>query len=190
MNDGFNKRWVTTFDMINIILTALIIFPTFGFGQVWLNQGESQVFEFRSQSTMPPEEQMYTTFQLGFAPGTFSLGEDVAVELFPNTLADVPFRFYIASLVDPSDPEYGNAAVLGGWSWSDNRSPLWPDLQCLVRVTMNAGDARLDSFTLYVTRASDFSIYQESVAVPEPTVAGILLFGAFGIATRWRRRIR
>lgn len=171
----------------SLIFAVLTIIPALSSGQVWLSQGQSQVFEFRAQNPLPPEELFYTTLGLHFAPGTFTIGEDATVDIFPDTLADTPVTYGIVSLIDPDDSTH---SVGGGVSWPGNTSPLWPDLQCFIRITMNSGDAQLDSFSLDVTKASDFSIYHEVVIVPEPSVAGILLLGAFGIATRRRRRIR
>lgn len=168
-----------------LMFAALIMAHIPAFGQVLLSQGQSQVFEFRAQNPLPPSELFITTFGLQFAPGTFTIGEDATVELFPNTLTDPPFTFGIVSLIDPSDT---TSSVGGGMSWSENASPLWPDLQCFIRVTMNAGDSQLEGFSLYVTKASDFSVQYEFASVPEPSVAGILLLGGSGVVVFVRRK--
>lgn len=167
-----------------LILACLIIAQIPVLGQVLLSQGQSQVFEFRAQNPLPPEELFNTTLGLNFAQNTFFLGEDATVEIFPNALEDTPFRFNIVSLIDPTD---STSSVGGGTSDAWDASPLWPDLQCFIRITMNNGDAQLEGFSLYVTKASDFSIYHEFMPVPEPASLALIGVGA-GCIALFRRR--
>ena len=169
-----------------LMLACFIIGQIPVLSQVLLLQGQSQVFEFRAQNPLPPEELFNTTLGLHFAPNTFFLGEDATVEIFPNALEDTPFRFNIVSLIDPTD---STSSVGGGTSDAWTASPLWPDLQCFVRITMNNGDAQLDGFSLYVTKASDFSIYHEFMPVPEPASLALIGVGA-GCIALFRRRFK
>jgi hypothetical protein len=138
---------MTTARLIKIVLVATFMFP----GVQWvasaqgllLAQGQSFVFEFTSLPFLRPAAQRDTgSFATYFAPGTFSDGESVLVEVFADTLSDPP-RSSTYTHSGPANP-LESIALLFVWSSSD--PPFFPDLQGVARVTMLSGDAELQAF--------------------------------------------
>lgn len=151
---------------------------------VILNEGESFLFEFSSLDYIRPVTiQDSHLFRAFFAPGSYTSGETITVELFANSLGDDPLRFYGISYADPAD----NLAVNFEWAWSPAAQPIWPDLQGLARVTVTGGQIELSGFQIDQLVGGGF--YSLNTPVPEPSVFALgALAGLVAIVFKRRGR--
>lgn len=134
---------------------------------VLLSSGQSYVLEFTSLTYLQPEQGDGASFYAYFSSGTFSDGESVLVEMFPDSLFDSPLSAsYIH--VGPADPLTSYAV---GTSWFPGATPLWPYLQGVARVTMLGGDGQLEGFA--VKEIVSGNVYSEFFAVPEPSTLSL-----------------
>jgi len=162
--------------MKTIVTTAILIGSTvFALGQgVTLQQGQSYVFEFTSIPYLRPAQPGNDPFGAGawFAQGTMRSDESALLEMFPNSLSDVPLSVTGSGTDDPSDSEVGIGHV-----WMPDEAPFFPNLHGVMRVTMLNGSAELIGFS--VSQVVNGGFYSSHTAVPEPT-AGTMLAVALG----------
>ena len=148
---------------------------------VILTNGQSYLFEFTSLSYLRPAEMTDSaSFTAFFASGTFSDGETVMVDIFPDSPSDTPLSASYTH-VCPANPQegYGIRFLLS------SAPPFWPDLQGVVRVTMLNGDGELNSFA--ARQIVGGNVYSQFFPVPEPSslslgicaAALVTLFRAF-----------
>jgi hypothetical protein len=157
---------MTTARFIKIVLVAMFVFP----GVQWvasaqgllLTQGQNYVFEFTSLPYVRPAAQRDAgSFAAYFAPGTFSDGESVLVEVFADTLSDPP----LSSTYTHSGPPEPLGSVALAFGWSSSAPPFFPDLQGVARVTMLSGDAELQGFA--VKQVINGGVYSQYFPLPE-----------------------
>ncbi len=169
---------------MNKLIASIILamFNTIAFGQgVLLGPGESYVFDFTSLPYVRPVDSETGQFTAYFAAGTFSDGESVLLEIFPDTLADAP----LSDTYTHSGPANPLESVAIAFAWMSGSPPYWPDLQGVARVTMMSGDAELLGFG--VTQVIDGGVHSQYFPVPEPSSAALILLGSacgFGLCRR------
>jgi hypothetical protein len=179
-------RWTRSLVIMKKFIASAILATctTIAFGQgVLLGPGGSYGFNFTSLPYVGPADHETGQFVAYFAAGTFSDGESVLVEVFPDTLSDASLsNTYTHS--GPSDPLQSAAIAFG---WMSDAPPYWPDLQGVARVTMLSGDAELLGFG--VSQIMDGGVYSQYFAVPEPSGGALLACGSvLTFALRLRRR--
>ncbi len=111
---------------------------------------------------------------VNFVTNGLGPGESLLLELFPNALTDTPLAFTFDGAAGGPFPD----GSLGGVAlfWSPGSAAIWPDLQGVVRVTMNSGSVQLSSFA--VTQVAGGNYYSQTFPVPEPTATTLVLIGA------------
>ena len=109
---------------------------------VLLKEGKSYVFEFTSLPYIRPAQNDFNSFSVTFAQGTFSDGETALVELFTNSLTDLPLSSTFSGSGGPLDQ------VVAVYGWRSGSPPFWPNLHGLARVTMIIGDAEITDFAV------------------------------------------
>jgi hypothetical protein len=149
---------------------------------VVLGPGQSYTFEFTSLQYLRPAQTDSGSLAAYFAPGTFSDGESVLLEVFANTLADTPVTSYYTHS-GPANP-IESVAVAVAWRSSD--PPFFSDLQGITRVTMLSGDAELDGFG--VQQVINGGVYSQFFAVPEPST-GVLFAAELSCAIWFMRKL-
>ena len=155
------------------------------FGQgVGIGPGGSYSFGFSSLNFIRPATAADGgQVSVNFVNNGLGPGESLLLELFPNALTDTPLAFTFGGAAGGPFPD----GSLGGVAlfWSPGAAAEWPDLQGVVRVTMNSGSVQLSSFA--VTQVAGGGYYSQNFPVPEPTVMSLALVGA-GLLTVVRRR--
>ncbi len=161
---------------------SLLASCTIVYGQgVLLGPGQSYTFEFTSLPYVRPAQTDSGSLAAYFAPGTFSDGESVLLEIFANTLSDAP----LTSSYTHSGPANPLDSVALAEVWRSTDPPYFPDLQGNARVTMLNGDAQLDGFN--VQQVISGGVYSQYFPVPEPSTFALI---ALGLAVLVRARTR
>jgi hypothetical protein len=155
------------------------------FGQgVGISTGGSYAFEFSSLSfirTATPADGGQVS--INFITDGLGPGENLLLELFPNTLTDTPLAFTFDGATGGPFPD----GSLGGIAlfWSPGSLAIWPDLQGVVRVTMNSGSIQLSSFS--VTQVANGGYHSQTFPVPEPSTMTLILVSV-GVFMAMRRQ--
>ena len=156
------------------------------FGQgMGISSGGSFTFEFSSLAFIRPATAADGgQVSVNFIANGLGPGERLLLELFPNTLTDTPLAFTFDGVAGGSFPDgsLGGVAIF----WSPGTAAEWPDLQGVMRVTMNSGSIQLSSFA--VTQVAGGGYYSQTFPVPEPTTSALLAMGlGLLLATRRHR---
>ena len=160
------------------LLPALLIhgLALVAFGQgVGISQGGSYTFQFSSLPFVRTAGPLDGgRFAVNFSTNGLGTGESLLLELFPNSVSDVPLTFTFDGAAGSLLPD----GSLGGVfvSWSPGVPGLWPDLQGVARVTMIGGAVQVSDFS--VTQVEAGGYYSGSFPVPEPGPLALVLIGA------------
>jgi hypothetical protein len=138
---------------------------------VLLGPRQTYTFEFASLPYVRPAQNDSGSLIAYFAPGTFSDGESVLLEIFADALSDIPitYSYTHSGSANPLD-SVGLAEV-----WSSSDPPFFPDFQGIARLTMVSGDAQLDAFG--VKQVISGGVYSQYFPVPEPSTPALLALG-------------
>jgi len=169
--------------MIKLIVASILV----GFSAVTLGQGvivepgKGYVLEFTSIPYVRPALSGQSEVVAWFAPGTLSLDDSPQLEVFANSLSDVPLVTHITIDEFPS----GRAGVV--MSWGDD-PPFFRDLQGVLRVTMLSGSAELSGFD--VSQLINGGFYSGYFAVPEPASGTLFAetLGSLVFFRMWKSR--
>jgi hypothetical protein len=135
---------------------------------VLLNAGDSFIFEFTSLDYIGPSGPGDSSlFFARFTAGTFGGDDSVLIELFPDSLAEVPLVFTFFGEEAPRRTNLIYRATVFGPS-----APFWEDLQGIVRVTMLTGEAEFDGIGIH--QLVDSGVYRHFFPIfPDADADGV-----------------
>ncbi|MDB6031191.1 MAG: hypothetical protein JWM16_1529 [Verrucomicrobiales bacterium] len=132
-----------------------------------LNAGDSFTYGFDSafftRSHCDLENVGYTFLDVAFKAATFQTGEAFRIEMFETTTLDAPF-------FDSTFTSVSSVRAYGQTEWRDRQGTF--------RISMLAGSADLEGFSITVRDSQNpICINTGTVAVPEPRVLSLAILG-------------
>lgn len=162
------KTMITT-SMLPVVTCLVVFWRLSALAQgVVLSPGDTLTIGFNGVDACRFTEGAASGVQVFFGADMLTSGESLRLEMYENTLNDVPFATQTFS---PASPFIG-VSIVGPTS-------PWHDYQGLIRVSMLSGSTEVRSARFFISPSNN-NLCDAFVTVPEPI--GTLL-GALGIAS-------